>query len=209
MKRHLVFLLCIPVWMQSVHAQDVRRCERADGSVVFTDGRCTDEQNEKPPVAAERSSTAAGLPGNGPRSYVAMPPSCSRTPDDLLYGVRSAIDMRDTNQLAKHYHWLNVSDAQAEQLMDRLEKLVNSPLLDIQLMYPVEAESGQASSGNESGFDTEGGTDEVIDDYPATPYRRVPPYALKLMQFQTVTGTQAHSTVFRLQRHFDCWWIRY
>jgi hypothetical protein len=195
--------------MQSVHAQDVRRCERADGSVVFTDGRCTDQQNEKPPVATERSSTAAGLPGNGPRSYAAMPPSCSRTPDDLLYGVRSAIDMRDTNQLAKHYHWPDVSDAQAEQLMDRLEKLVNSPLLDIQLMYPAEAGSVRPSSGHEAGFDAEGGLDESADDYPAAPNRRVAPYALKLIQFQTVTGTQAHSTVFRLQRHFDCWWIRY
>jgi hypothetical protein len=29
------------------------------------------------------------------------------------------------------------------------------------------------------------------------------------MQFQSVTGSQAHSTVFRLQRHFDCWWIRF
>lgn len=209
MKRHLVFLLCMSAWMHSVHAQDVRRCERADGSVVFTDGRCTDEQNEKPPVVTERSRTAADLPGNGPRSYVAMPPSCSRSPDDLLYGVRSAIDMRDTNQLAKHYHWLNVSDAQAEQLMDRLEKLVNSPLLDIQLMYPAEAVSGRASSDHEAGFDAEGGLDEAADDYPAAPNRRAPPYALKLMQFQTVAGTQAHSTVFRLQRHFDCWWIRY
>lgn len=209
MNWHLVFLLSISVWTQSVHAQDVRRCARADGSVVYTDGRCTDEQNEKPPVVTERSGTVTSLPGNGPRSYVAMPPSCSRTPDDLLYGVRSAIDMRDTNQLAKHYHWLNVSDAQAEQLMDRLEMLVNSPLLDIQLMYPAEAVSGQPVSGHEAGFDAEGGLDEAIDDYPAAAYRHVPPYALKLMQFQTVTGTQAHSTVFRLQHHFDCWWIRY
>jgi hypothetical protein len=209
MKWHLVLLLPMSLWMQSVHAQDVRRCERADGSVVFTDGRCTDEQNERPPVAANPSGSATGLPGVGPRGYVAMPPSCSRTADDLLYGVRTAVDMRDTNQLAKHYHWLNVSDAQAEQLMDRLEKLVNRPLLDIQLIYPAEPGSGPSSSGSEDGFDTEDGSDGDVDGYQAAPHRRAPPYALKLMQFQSVTGSQAHSTVFRLQRHFDCWWIRF
>jgi hypothetical protein len=209
MKWHLVFWLSVLAWTQSAAAQDVRRCARADGSVVYTDGRCTDAENEKQSAAPASPAVTPGIPGIGPRSYVAMPPSCSRTPDDLLYGVRSAIDMRDTNQLAKYYHWLNVSSEQAEQLMDRLEKIVNSPLLDIQLMYPAEAASDQPSYGDESYPDSESGSDEIVYEYSAPPPRRMPPYALKLMQFQTGTSSRTDSTVFRLQRHFDCWWVRY
>ncbi len=178
--------------MHSAAAQDVRRCVRADGSVVYTDGRCSDAQNEKQPAAPASPAVTPGLPGVGSHSYVAMPPSCSRTPDDLLYGVRSAIDMRDTNQLAKYYHWLNVSDTQAEQLMDRLEKLVNSPLMDIQLMYPAEPEAASHSTAmNAVGPKTaETKSWRMIQRLP--PDRRAP-YALKLMQYQSSTSSRRHA----------------
>jgi hypothetical protein len=206
MKWHLVLWLSALACTQSAAAQDVRRCVRADGSVVYTDARCTDAENEKQHAVPVPPADTPGIQGIGPRSYVAMPPSCSRTPDDLLYGVRSAIEMRNTNQLAKYYHWLNVSDAQAEQIMDRLEKLVNSPLMDIQLVFPAQPEQPLLDGGYgvEENADTEFSGDMIT----AAPNRRAP-YALKLMQYQSSTSSEAHSTVFRLQRHFDCWWVRY
>lgn len=143
------------------------------------------------------------------RSTIPLPPSCDRTPDDLLYGVRSAIDMQDVNQLAKHYHWPNVSDAQAEKLLDRLEKLVNSPLIDIQLLYPAEPEP-EAYSFEQ--VETADATDSMEDDlsslYQAASPRRAP-YALKVSQYQSTVNTQTQTSTFHLQRYFDCWWIRY
>jgi hypothetical protein len=197
MKWHTVFLLSASVWAQAAPAQDVRRCERADGSVVFTDRRCADEETEQAPSKA--STQSAGAPG-GPRIYMAVAPSCSRTPEDLAYGVRSAIDMRDTNQLAEYYHWVDASDAQAEQLMDRLERIVNSPLMDIQLIYPDEPEPALADQGDDMDY----GTDVV----PEITRQRAP-YAIKLVQFRSDTSSQAQSTVFRLRRHFDCWWMQF
>ena len=197
MKWHTVFLLSASVWAQSAAAQDVRRCERADGSVVFTDRRCADEETEQAPSKAP--TQAAGVPG-GPRVHMAVAPSCSRTPDDLAYGVRSAIDMRDTNQLAEYYHWVDVGDAQAEQLMDRLERIVNSPLMDIQLVYPDEPEPPL--------YDEDAGEDYATEVVPPLTRRRAP-YAIKLLQFRTDASSQTQSTVFRLRRHFDCWWMQF
>lgn len=197
MKWHLAFLLSASVFAQSAPAQDVRRCERADGSVVFTDRLCAEEETEKVPSKASGQTAGAVA---GPRIHVAAPPSCSRMPDDLLYGVRSAVDMRDTNQLARYYHWPDVTDAQAIQLMDRLERVVNSPLMDIQLVYPDEPERPL--------FEDYDALDDDSAAYRAEAPRRAP-YALKLVQFQTSAATQTQSTVFRLRRHFDCWWIQY
>lgn len=197
MKWHMVFLLSASAWAQAAPAQDVRRCERADGSVVFTDRRCADEESEQAPP--KTATQTAGLAA-GPRTRLAVAPSCSRSPDELVYGVRTAIDMRDTNQLAEHYHWVDISDAQAEQLMDRLERIVNSPLMDIQLVYPDEAERPLA------------GQDEDVDygaDVIPEVRRRRAPYALKLLQFRSDAGSQTQSTLFRLRRHFDCWWMQF
>jgi hypothetical protein len=104
--------------------------------------------------------------------------------------------MHDVNQLAKHYHWPGVSDAQAEALMNRLEKLVAQPTLDVQLQYPQAQEA--------PGQDLDYQYTEEPADLPART-----PYALKIVQYASNTDDTTRSTVFRLQRHFNCWWIRY
>ncbi len=142
------------------------------------------------------------------RSTIPLPPSCDRTPDDLLYGVRSAIDMQDVNQLAKHYHWPGATDLQAEKLMDRLEATVNAPLIDIQLLYAGEPESSPALIENEQYADSAMTEEFDYPVYPPAPVHRAP-YALRVTQFLSSTNTQAQSSTFRLQRHFECWWIRY
>lgn len=197
MKWHTVFLLSASVWAHAAPAQDVRRCERADGSVVFTDRRCADEETEQAPP---KTSTQAADPATGPRTRLAVAPSCSRSPDDLVYGVRTAIDMRDTNQLAEHYHWVGVSDAQAEQLMDRLERIVNSPLMDIQLLYPDQAERPLPGEEGNVAYD-DGEVPEIT--------RQRAPYALRLLQFRSDASSQTQSSVLRLRRHFDCWWMQF
>lgn len=190
---------------QYAHAQDVRRCVKADGSVVFTDRVCNEQEQEKqqqPPATLPNSGTRLGT-----RPYIALPPSCNRNPDELMYGIRSAINMNDVNQLAKQYHWVGITDTQAELLMNRLEVLVNNPLLDIQLLYPVAAENEQALI--ELNHDSEAYLDDAGELEASQQARRAQPYALRVVQYLSNTNNQTHSSTFRLQRHFECWWIRY
>ncbi len=173
--------------------------------MVFTDGVCAEHEQEK------LQTLPAIIPNNsnrlGTRSYVTLPPSCNRSPDDLLYGIRSAINMNDVNQLAKQYHWVGITNAQAELLMNRLEILVKNPLIDIQLLYPAEPEN------EETLVDQEHESEAYLDDGgeldAAQQARRSQPYALRVVQYLSNTNNQTHSSTFRLQRHFECWWIRY
>lgn len=204
MKWHFVFFMLALTCSQYAHAQDVRRCVKADGSVVFTDSVCAEQEEElqQPPAILPNSGIRLGT-----RPYIALPPSCNRNPDDLLYGIRSAINMNDVNQLAKQYHWVGITNAQAELLMNRLEVLVKNPLIDIQLLYPAEPENQETLVDQE--HESEAYLDDAGELDAAQQARRAQPYALRVVQYLSNTNNQTHSSTFRLQRHFECWWIRY
>jgi hypothetical protein len=206
MKWHYVFLMIALTCSHYLRAQDFRRCVREDGTIVFTDHVCAVQEHEKTsqltaiaPINNKNASTKA---------RVNLPPSCNTSPEELLYAVRSAINMNDVNQLAKQYHWPGVTDAQAEQLMNRLELVVNSPLIDIQLLYPTNAVSETLLTNTDVDF-IKDGRDEPADTYSNSTPRLQAPYALRVLQYISNTNSQTQSSTFRLQRHFDCWWIRY
>ena len=180
-------------------AQDMHRCLRADGSVIYTDRLCEPEQTEKP--AAATSGPAPPQASRSGRTGLPPPPAGSRNPEDLLYSVRSAIDMKDVNQLVKSYHWVGVSQEQSESLLSRLDAMVDRPLLDVQLLYPEPKTPAPSDVPEEELPDTA--------DYTYRESPRTLPSALKVMQYKSATATETVSTVFRLQRHYQCWWIRF
>lgn len=192
MIRRLTFLLLLLPHAGEAPAQDVRVCLQQDGSVVYTDALCGGEQSEKSaeqPVAqtpAARTRTPAVPP----------PPACSRSPEQLQWAVRAALDARDVNALAESYHWAGVSSAQAEALMIRLERLARTPVLDIQLTY------------EDTGAPAADALPEEDPDPPSESRPRMPA-ALKVVSYREDGGVGTVSTAFRLQRHFECWWIRY
>jgi hypothetical protein len=190
----LLFLLLVG---STTSAQDMRRCQGTDGSVVYTDRLCESEQSEKP--AASTVTALAPQTLRSGRTGMPPPPACSKSPGELLYSIRAAIDMKDVNQLVKSYHWLGVSQEQSEALLTRLDTMVNRPLLDVQLLYP-EMDSIPESMADE--FASE-------DDYTYREAVQKPPYAMKVMQYRSNTSTETVSTAFRLQRHYQCWWIRF
>lgn len=190
MIRRLVLLLLLP-HAGAASAQDVRACLQQDGSVVYTDALCGVEQSEKsaePPVLQ--------APAARTRTPAVPPPACSRNPEQLQWAVRAALDARDVNALARSYHWTGVSSAQAEALMIRLERLARTPVLDIQLTY------------SETGAPAADALPEEDQDPPSESQARVPA-ALKVVSYREDGGAGTASTAFRLQRHFECWWIRY
>jgi hypothetical protein len=166
-----------------VHAQ-IHRCTAADGTEVFTDRKCADID------AIDRTPRTPPSAGAG-RLYRG---GCARNLQDLTYEITTAIDAQDANRLAGVYHWVGVSSNNAAALMDRLDAVVHRPLVDI---VPIAARSTVDEGGGESDA-----------YYPSTIPQRQPPVALRVEQ-TLGNGTTPSHTIFSLQKHLGCWWVRF
>lgn len=172
------FLLgLLPAAVPGTAQAQVRRCTTSEGTDVFTDRRCADIGATE---RLQRESAAT------PRLRLHRT-GCSRNLQDLVFEMTAAIDARDANRLAGVYHWVGISGSTSAPLMQRLETVVQRPLVDI---VPVMAGLDEAEPGY----------------YPTTIPARQPPVALRVEQ-TLANGSTPSRTVFGLRRHFDCWWI--
>jgi hypothetical protein len=171
----LVLALAGPAFAPAVRAE-VHRCNAPDGTTVFTDRRCSDIGAVS--RAPDRASPAARL----------YRPACSRTLQDLVLELSTAIDTRDVNRAAGVYHWVGLSGSTASAAMDRLQVIVDRPLVDITPVYP---------SGGDDAADA--------NYYPQATSHRAPT-GLRLEQTLANGSTPSH-TVLGLRRYLGCWWI--
>jgi hypothetical protein len=155
---------------------EVHRCNTPDGTAVFTDRRCSDIGAVE--RAPDRASPAARL----------YRPACSRTLQDLVLELSTAIDTRDVNRAAGLYHWVGLSGSAAYAVMNRLQVIVDRPLVDVTPVYP--------SAGDDAAD---------ADYYPQTTTHRTP-IGLRLEQTLANGSTPSH-TVLGLRRYLGCWWI--
>lgn len=180
MRLRLLLLAVLALGALPVKAQ-VRRCTASDGSTIFTDRRCQDLG------AAERLARDAA-----PRIAPLYRNACSRTLQDLVYELTASIDGRDVNRLAALYQWTGMSTTGGYAIMDRLQRIVERPLVDVSPIYA----GGSA--------DPHAGPDG--DYYPQVSIRRAP-VALRIEQTLANGSTPSH-TVLGLRRHLGCWWVR-
>ena len=150
----------------------VRRCVAQDGTLVFTDRRCADVG------AVEQAQPDTPTP-----VATVYRDACPRTLRDLVDRLRAAADIRDVNQLAALYQWNGQSTRTANEVMDRLQKIVDRPLLDI-------------------GAVRAGGGDE--DDAGAPAHRLLT--GLRLEQ-TLADGVTPSRTVLGVHRALGCWWV--
>lgn len=171
-----------------MHAE-VKRCAARDGTTIYTDRRCQDIG------AVER------LPREAIASGLARPyrGGCARTLQDLVFEMTSAIDGQDVNRLASVVHWVGVSTRNGYSAMSRLDAIVRRPLVDIVAITPRPALDPEAAV-------TAGILDGNGDYFPQTTVRRSP-VALRVEQ-TLQNGSTPSRSVFGLQRHVGCWWIR-
>ncbi|UNK50846.1 hypothetical protein MNR01_07555 [Lysobacter sp. S4-A87] len=186
-KSLLVTVLLAMAGTQPVAAQ-VHRCTMPDGVDVYTDRACPDVGAvEQAPKAAPPAVARARTGG------------CARNLRDLVHEINGAFDARDANRLAGVYHWAGMSGSNAYDVLARLDALVQLPLVGIVPVMP--AESGDEAAAMEAAPLFE--EDPVI----APPRPRRPPVALRVEQTQA-NGITPARTVFGLQKHFGCWWIK-
>ena len=179
----LACLACAPDAFAQVH-----KCVMPDGKPLYTDQKCEAlGASERPP-----DPPAPGVKGNtAPSDARLYRGGCSRTLQDLVFEITTAIDAGDPNRLSNVYHWVNTPDDVANKVMDRLDEIAHRPLLDI---APVSASVAEDTAILPTPVDV-----------PRTTARR-PPVGLRLEQ-TLANGTTPSRTTFGLSRHFGCWWI--
>lgn len=190
---HLLALCLLPTaWLMPAtpaRAQQVERCTTMAGGTVYTDKRCEDigAMDRLPDVSSGGVATGGPLYRGG----------CSRTLSDLVYQITSAIGAKDVNRLAGVYQWAGTSDASALRILDRLDAIVQRPLVDIVPVRPEPApvldEFGNVVDPNTDGY------------YPQTTQRQRP-VGLRLVQ-TLKNGSTPSNTTLGIRRAYNCFWI--
>lgn len=181
-------MLCWAPWAQA-QAQRVNRCTNAQGETVFTDRSCD-------ALGATARMPPRGDPVGNTGIYRA---GCARRLSELTGQIRDAVSLQDVNRLSSIYLWGNVSNAAANQIIGRLESVVQRPLLDIAPVYP------EVAAPTPLPVDPNATLVEAVE--AAAPQASRPrPIGLRLEQTLGTTATPAR-TVFGLRRQYGCFWI--
>ena len=181
-----ISLLAVP---GMAHAQEVQRCTTMSGETVYSDKRCEDigAMDRLPQITPGSSSRSGGLYRAG----------CSRTLSDLVYQITAAVENKDVNRLASVYQWTDISNAAANSILDKLQAVVDRPLVDIVPVRPapppIVDQNGVVIDDNSDGY------------YPQTTARQRP-IGLRLEQ-TLKNGSTPSRTVFGLRRSYNCFWI--
>lgn len=210
--RALFFLLSLFsacwLWPTAAHAQQPpNRCIGPAGNTIYTDRACASIG------ASDR------LPrGTASLAYRQRRGGCARTVQELIYEITTAIDTGDVNRLGAVYHWVGMNAASGDRILDRLQTLVDRPLVDIVTLRPASApivadapvEPPVAAAAVALATPTiaiarqaEPAGDEVTVARP--PVRRAP-VGLRLQQTLGKSATPSQTTL-GLRKHLDCWWI--
>lgn len=193
----------------------IHRCVNAQGEAIFTDRNCDEMQ------AIERPSPNAVVGSGG---NVASARSCALSRDDLLYGVRAALEAQDVNKLAAYYLWTGIGTREAYALMDRLSRFSEQPLMDVQLVSQDRAEprADEASplpgpltdpaslpATEEGPNSAEQSLAQEFPALPAPPRRSAGPRLMRVDQTRAQDDAGSVITYFRIVPSAGCWWIRY
>lgn len=175
----------------------LRRCIGSDGVPIFTDRRCEDLQATESVAAPE--VLRAGV--------VLRVRSCARNQDDLLFGVRTALENHDANRLAEFYHWSGMGTADGYRLMERLSAFSDRPLVDVQLLSspsPVAQDAYWSPDDPETiSFDESG---SYVPPPPPVQHRA---RLLRVDQMRGNNDAASQVTYFHLLSNAGCWWLRF
>ncbi len=200
MRTVLLLLLssCLAVLAFNARAQQVNRCTNAQGQTVYGDKPCD--------VMGARARLLPARPAGGSGLYR---DSCARRLSELVGQIQSAAQARDANRLSSIYLWNGLSNTAATQVMDRLQEIVERPLLDIAPVFPEVAAYEPAPTEPFTYADGSPVDPTQSDTAPRPPIAAAAPrrpVALRLEQTLPRSSTPTR-TVLRLRRQYNCFWI--
>ena len=188
----------------------MRQCVGPDGVPIFTDRRCAS-------MGASDYVPPPTTFGGAPQGPIRMR-TCARNQDDLLAGVRAALETHDANRLADYYHWTGMDSASGYRLMDRLGAFSARIVVDVQLVRA--APPPDADPYGEPYFDTPPamppseparGPDGELLAREAPPPRRPRRLAsmIRVDQMRSDVDVGSEITYFHLLTNAGCWWMRF
>ena len=185
-------------------ASGLHRCIGTDGAAIFTDRACRDLQAiDAPPPSADRLRPAV----------IVRTRSCARSQDDLLFGVRTALEAHDPNKLAEYYHWTGMGNSEGYRLMGRLASFSERPLLDVQLVSSAQVGTPMPPLPPPPPLDDEFALDDEpglgSEPTPPEPTPRANADLLRVDQMRSETDYESQVTYFRLRSNAGCWWLQF
>jgi hypothetical protein len=189
----------------SSSAQDkntgIHRCVDASGRSVYTDAACSDIGATDKPVP----QSEAGVVSQGYKPIITR--ACASTPEDLQWGVQSAIENNDVNRLAGFYEWTGFSSQDAEKVMNRLEIIAKQSLLSVEFIYPQIRRRLPTFENDDQQTSPLLPAEEVEPEYET--YYGSNPVGMAIYQYADKKNQRASSSRFGVVQHKRCWWIRY
>lgn len=201
----LALLLCAGTLLApAAQAQKINRCTNAQGQTVYGDKPCESMGARARLLSTPRAAGSAGLYRD----------SCARRLSEVVGLIQSASEARDPNRLSSIYMWTGLSNAAATRVMDRLDEIVQRPLLDIAPVFPEPPAYEPAATLPFTYTDgtpvepaaAEGADTNEYSPPPPAQYAPRRPVALRLEQTLPRSNTPTR-TVFHLRRQYNCFWI--
>ena len=175
----------------------LRRCIGANGVIIFTDRRCHD-----------LDAKDALLPTPAVQGVVPLRVrSCARNQDDLLAGVRAALENHDANRLADYYHWSGMGTVEGYRLIDRLGSFSARPIVDVQLV--TEAQAPAITDAGTTPDPDFANLSPLLQDAPPTAPRPRAARLLRVDQMRSDNDAASQVTYFHLLTNAGCWWMQF
>jgi|GEM_PF-1690002 len=180
----MLYLVCA-IGAQPVAAQTINRCEDNAGKIIYTDKKCEDID-----------AVLKDLPKPAGNTGYSSVRTCARTPDDLLWDLRGALETGDINRAAGLFLWSGNDTAQANKRLDQLNQVSYQSLISADLLFP-ETEDTQVR------FDEDGNIIEARTKGPPVPY------GIRVDFYKNKKQTEIGSFRFSLEKYLQCYWVRF
>jgi hypothetical protein len=117
----------------------IQRCTAPDGSVAYTDKACVAFGADNAPIPGDMMTRLlATMPEDEDEAESSarvtsrrpLASGCARTPMQLEADLLGSFALRDANRIAESFHWVGMSNAQGQRMMDRLQSLGKRPVRD-------------------------------------------------------------------------------
>ena len=181
----ILFLLACAVNAPTASAQAISRCQDKEGKMIYTDKNCEDVD-----------AVVQNLPKPVGNIGTSMVRTCARTQEDLLWDLRGALEIGDINRASGLFLWNGNDTAQANKRLDQLNKISYQSLLSVDLLFP-ETEDYQVQ------FDEDGNIIETQQRGPPVPY------GIKVEYYKNKKQTDIGSIRFGIEKHMQCYWVRF
>lgn len=199
----LLLLSCLALPAIEAPAQQINRCTNPQGQTVYGDKPCEVMGARARLLPPARAAGSSGLYRD----------SCARRLSEVVGIIQSAADARDPNRLSGIYLWTGLSNEAATRVMDRLDDIVQRPLVDIAPVFPeapayAPAPTQPFTYADGTPVDPADGSVEAPVEHLLTNVQYTPrrPIGLRLEQTLPRSSTPSR-TVFRLRRQYNCFWI--